>query len=159
MNVITTSSVDAGHGLFLIVHRSVYVEPAVLLKSVVRSNVSTNEPPNPLTTLHPPTPTDGAFPASVTVVNPQVATPVWSGPAFAVVGEASRVIVTVSSDGAQVALLIVQTNVFAPTDNPVTPDAGSPGVVTVALPAMTVHAPVPTDGALPAKVAVVEQTV
>jgi len=56
-------------------------------------------------------------------------------------------------------LLIVHTNEFVPTVNPVTPDVGSPGVVTVELPAMTVHVPVPTVGVLPANVAVVEQTV
>ena len=73
-------------------------------------------------------------------------------------GEASRVIVTVSLDGGHVALLIVQTKEFAPADNPVTPDVGLPGAVTEPLPAITVHAPVPTEGVLPANVAVVEQT-
>ena len=66
-------------------------------------------------------------------------------------------IVTVSFDDGQVRLLIVQTNVFAPTDNPVTPDVGELGVVTVALPAITDQAPVPTDGVLPARVAIVAQ--
>ena len=56
-------------------------------------------------------------------------------------------------------MLIDQTNVFAPTLKPVTPELGFPGAVTVALPAMTVHALVPTDGVLPANVAVVAQTV
>jgi len=55
-------------------------------------------------------------------------------------------------------LLIVQTNVFAPTDSPVIPEVGEPGVVTVALPAMTVHALVPITAGFPASVAVVEQT-
>ena len=55
--------------------------------------------------------------------------------------------------------MIVQRNVFAPTDNPVTPDVGELGVVTDPVPAMTVHAPVPTVGVFPAKVAVVAQTV
>ena len=67
-------------------------------------------------------------------------------------------IVTVSLDAGQDALVIVQTNVFAPTDNPVTPEVGEEGVVREALPAMTVHAPVPTVGALPARVADVVQT-
>ena len=67
--------------------------------------------------------------------------------------------VTVSLDDVHVPLLIVQTNVFAPTLNPVTPEVGLAGAVTVALPAITVHAPVPTDGVLPANVAVVAQTV
>ena len=68
-------------------------------------------------------------------------------------------IVTVSLDAGHVPFVIVHTNVFAPTVKPVTPDVGELGVVTVALPAMTVHAPVPTVGVLPASVAVVEQTV
>src|SRR5437867_12844731 len=67
--------------------------------------------------------------------------------------------VTVSRDGEQTPLLIVQTNVFAPVDKPVTPEVGEPGVVTVALPAITVHTPLPTEGVLPARVAVAEQTV
>ena len=70
-----------------------------------------------------------------------------------------RVIVTVSEDVPQGGLLMLQTNVFAPTDNPVTPDPGNVVSVTVALPAITLHAPVPTDGVLPANVAVVAQTV
>ena len=74
-------------------------------------------------------------------------------------GDSSLVMVTVSFEAGQIPLLIVHTNVFAPTDKPVTPDVGSLGVVTVELPAMTVHAPVPTLGAFPASVAVVEQTV
>ena len=67
-------------------------------------------------------------------------------------------IVTVSIEGGHVAFVIVQTKLFAPIVNPVTPDVGEPGVVTVALPAMTVHAPVPTAGVFPASVAVVEHT-
>ena len=109
----------------------------------------------PAITVHAPVPTVGVLPARV-AVGPQI---VWSGPAFAVVGDSSLKIVTVSFDAGQTPLLIVQTNVFAPTVSPVTPDVGSLGVVTVALPAMTVQAPVPTVGVLPASVAVVEQTV
>ncbi len=68
-------------------------------------------------------------------------------------------IVTVSLDAGQVPFEIVHTNVFTPTDKLVTPEVGELGVVTVELPTMTVHAPVPTVGVLPARVAVVEQTV
>src|SRR5258708_13686628 len=39
---------------------------------------------------------------------------------------------------------LFRSNVFTPTDKPVTPDVESLGVVTVALPAVTVHPPVPT---------------
>jgi len=68
-------------------------------------------------------------------------------------------IVTLSFDGGHEPFPIVHTNVFTPTLRFVTPDVGSPGVVTVALPVSTVHKPVPTVAVLPASVAVVEQTV
>src|SRR5436309_1238547 len=80
-------------------------------------------------------------------------------PAAAVVGDASRVITTVSLDEGQLALLTVQTNVLAPTLRFVTPEVGSAGVVTLPVPVSTVHAPVPTDGAFAANVAVAAQTV
>src|SRR5258707_2420368 len=106
-------------------------------------------------TVHVPVPAVGALPASVPVVPHTV----WSGPAFAVVGASSLLIVMLSLEEGQTPLLIVQTRVFAPSESPVTPEVGLPGVVTVALPAITVHAPVPTAGELPASVAFVEQTV
>ena len=61
--------------------------------------------------------------------------------------------------GVQVPLLIVHTNVFTPVVNPVTPLVGELGVVTVAVPAVTVQSPVPTVGAFAAKVAFGEQMV
>ena len=61
--------------------------------------------------------------------------------------------------GVQVPLVIVHTNVFTPVVNPVTPLVGELGVVTVADPAVTVHAPVPITGVFAAKVAVAEQIV
>ena len=68
-------------------------------------------------------------------------------------------IVIVSVLGVQVPLVIVQTNVFTPVVKPVTPLVGLDGVVTVAVPAVTVQSPVPTVGALAANVAVGEQIV
>ena len=50
--------------------------------------------------------------------------------------------------------MIVHTKVFTPVVNPVTPEVGLAGVVTVAVPAVTVQSPVPTVGVLAAKVAV-----
>ena len=60
-------------GLFEIVQRNVYVEPAVPLNEEVRLVASSNEPPAPLTTDQEPVPTAGELPFSVTVVSPQVA--------------------------------------------------------------------------------------
>lgn len=54
---------------------------------------------------------------------------------------------------------MVQTNVFVPIFNPVTPEVGEVGVVTIAPPEITVQFPVPTDGALPLRVEVEEQIV
>ena len=147
-------SLDDGHVPLLIVQTNVLVPtdnpvtPEVGELGVVTVAL-------PAMTVHVPVPTVGVFPASVVVV----AQTVWSNPAAAAVGDWSLVIVTVSLDDVHVPLLIVQTNVFAPTDKLVTPDVGLLGVVTVALPAMTIHAPIPTVGVLPARVAVVEQTV
>ena len=61
--------------------------------------------------------------------------------------------------GGQVPFVIVHTNVFTPVVNPVAPLVGDVGVVTVAVPAVTVHAPVPIVGVLAASVAVAEQIV
>jgi hypothetical protein len=69
------------------------------------------------------------------------------------------VIVTVSLDGWQEPLLIVQANLLAPTLKLATPELGEAGVETAPPPATTVQTPVPTDGAFPASVAEVEQIV
>ena len=61
--------------------------------------------------------------------------------------------------GVQVPLLIVQVKVFTPVVNPVTPDVGFVGVVTVAVPAVTVHKPVPITGVFAAKVDIALQIV
>ena len=67
--------------------------------------------------------------------------------------------VIASELGVHVPLLIVHTNVFTPVVKPVTPEVGEAGVVTVAVPAVTVQTPVPITGVLAAKVAVGEQIV
>jgi hypothetical protein len=152
--VMVMSSEEGGHAPLLIVQRNVFNPGArpVTFDAGLEGDVGV---PEPLTNVQRPAPTPGVFPARTADVPPTT----WSGPASAVVGGASRIIVTVSSDGVQVPFVIDQTNVLAPTDKPVTPDTGLAGVVTVALPAMTVHAPDPTVAAFAASVAVVEQTV
>ena len=61
--------------------------------------------------------------------------------------------------GGQVPFVIVHTKVFTPVVKPVTPDVGELGVVTIAVPAVTVHAPIPVVGALAATVPVSVQIV
>ena len=61
--------------------------------------------------------------------------------------------------GGQVPFVIVHTNVFTPVVKPVTPELGLVGVVTVAVPAVTVQSPVPIVGTFAANVAVAEHIV
>ena len=70
-----------------------------------------NEPPVPATILHAPVPTVGVLADRVTVVRPQVAASVWSGPALAVVGLRLNVIVTSSVEATQGEFEIVQRKV------------------------------------------------
>ena len=111
--------------------------------------------PVPAVTVHNPVPTIGVFAAKVAVA----AQMVWSVPALDTVGSWSTFIVIASALGVQVPLVIVQVKVFTPVVNPVTPLVGLEGVVTVAVPAVTVHNPVPTVGVFAAKVAVAAQMV
>ena len=66
-----------------IVQRKVYAVPAVPLKVDVGEEGVPNDPPEPLTTDQAPVPIEAVLAAKVTDVNPQVAAPVWSGPALA----------------------------------------------------------------------------
>ena len=110
----------------------------------------------PAVTVQAPVPVVIVLPARVAVA----AHTVWSGPAAAVVGEAVRVIVTASLVVGQIPLLLVHRKVFVPFTKPVTPLVGELGVVTEAVPAVTVQVPVPGAAiALPARVAVVVHTV
>ena len=84
--MITISSVEAVHGLLLMIQRKVYVFPAVPVKVDVGLDGVVTLPPVPLMILHAPVPTDGVLAARVSVVSPQVADPVWSPLALAVVG-------------------------------------------------------------------------
>ncbi len=70
--------------------------PAVPVKVDVGLEVVVTVPPVPLMILHSPVPTVGVLPARVTEVSPQVAAPVRSEPAAAVVGVCDTVIVPVA---------------------------------------------------------------
>ena len=80
-------------------------------------------------------------------------------PASATVGNWSTLMVITSVLGVHVPLVIVQVKVFTPVVKPITPEFGSSGSVTVAVPAVTVHVPVPIVGVFADKVAVGEQIV
>ena len=68
------------------------------------------DPPDPLIMLQDPTPAVGVFAASVVLVSPHIADPVWSDPALATVGVWLKVTVTSSVEVEHGELLIVQRN-------------------------------------------------
>ena len=72
-------------------------------------------------------------------------------------GSALTVIITSSVDAVQGALAMAHRSVAAaPIVNPVTPEVGDVGIVTVAAPKITDQLPVPITGVLAANVAVVK---
>ena len=148
------------HGEFDIVHLNVYVDPAVPLNVDVGLDELPNDPPIPLTIDHKPVPTDGLFPAKVTVVTPQVEEPVWSAPAFDVLGFWLNVITTSSLDAVHGEFDIVHLNVYVDPAVPLNVDVGLDELLNVPpLPLTIDHKPVPTDGLFPAKVTVVSPQV
>jgi hypothetical protein len=152
--VSVTVLVEFGQGGFEIVHINTFA-PAPTDVIVVVADPGVVIVPDPLTNVHVPVPDVGLFPAIVNVVLHSV----WLGPAAAVVGATTPVIVTVDVVEGQGAFAIVHINTFAPTPNPVTPEVGEEGVVMVPAPLTSVHVPVPIVAVLPANVAVVPQTV
>jgi hypothetical protein len=147
-------SVDGVHIPFEIVHRNVFT-PKLNPVTPEVGEVGVVTVPVPAITVHVLVPIAGVFPASVAVVLQTV----WSAPAADVVGNPRKLIVMLSADAVHEPFVIVHRNVFTPTLNPVTPEVGEEGVVTVAPPAVTVHVPVPVTGVFAASVAVVIQTV
>ena len=150
---ITTLSEDAVQGAFEMVQRKVDDPPMVkpVTPDVGDDGVVTTAEPD--TTVQSPVPAVGVLPASVVVVELHKD---WSGPAAAVVGVALTEITTSSLDAVHGELDIVQRNVDdSPIVKPVTPDVRKVGLVTCAVPEITVHKPVPTVGLFPASVVVV----
>lgn len=77
-------------------------------------------------------------------------------PEMETVGVGFTVMITSSELEAHGGFEMVQRRVAEePTTNPVTPEVGEEGVVTVAVPATTDHKPEPTAGVFPASVEVV----
>jgi hypothetical protein len=117
-------------------------------------------PPVPLIFVQTPVPIVGVFAAKVTVVKPQVAALVWSGPALAVVGFWLKVTFTSSVEAVQGELEIVHRSTYAVPAVPVKVvfrTAGSAKLPPV--PLTTLHIPVPTLGLLPFNVTCVKPQV
>ena len=119
-----------------------------------------NEPVPLPAMLHAPVPVVAVLAAKVTVVKPQVADPVWSGPALAVVGFLLNLMITESFEAVHGLLDIVQTSVSVAPAVPVKVEEGLALLLNepVPVPAM-LHAPVPTVAVFPARVTVVNPQV
>ncbi len=148
--LIVTLSMDAVHGLLLMVHLNTTLDPTVIPVNVDAGSFSVVMVAVPDTMLQAPVPTAGMFAANVVLVtlhNP------WSTPALAVVGRSDTPIVTSSLLLPQPPLLMVHLKVtLLPIVNPVIPEVANVGVVIVAVPDVTVHKPLPVVAVVPAKV-------
>ena len=111
--------------------------------------------PVPFSRVQVPVPIVGGVAAKVLVVEQMV----WSGPAFAGLGGASMVMVTVSVVAGQTPLLIVQMKVLVPGVRLVIEVVLRLGLVIVPVPVSRVQVPVAGVGSLPARVVVFAQRV
>lgn len=151
--MVTLSEVDA-QGLFVIVQAKTFA-PIFSPLTVLFGSLGLLNVPVPDTTDHVPVPGVAVFALSVVVSEH----PDWSVPALAAGADTVTLISTSSCEDAHPTLEIVHLKVFTPLLNPVTPEFGLLGLLTVAPPAITVHVPVPEEGVLPANVAVVAHTI
>ncbi len=125
------------------------------MKVDVALEIFENDPPDPETVLHNPVPCDGVLAARVTVVSPQVADPIWSAPADAVVGVLLKVMLT-SSVVVQLPLVTDHLNTYADPDVPENVDKGLRGKrIVPPLPETILQLPTPSKGILAASITVV----
>src|ERR1035437_2812855 len=142
-----------GQTPFEMVQRNVDAAPGVSPVTPELKTVGEVTTPVPDVTVHAPVPGAELLPARVVTVTLHR---FWVAPALAAGAGAATLILTVLTEGAQVPLEIVHCRVeVAPGVSPVTPELKRAGVVTTAVPAVTIQAPVPTPGLLAARVVVV----
>ena len=103
-------------------------------------------PPTPVTTDQVPVPVVGLFPANAVLVTLQSVS--WSGPALAVVGLATLVIVTSSKVGGHPLLNCQRNTALVPAGTPVTVVVADEVLVTVTpgAPDIIIHVPVTEGG-------------
>jgi uncharacterized protein YejL (UPF0352 family) len=154
-----TWSVDDAQEPLLMVHSNTYV-PAVVKPVIVvdsEDGVVIVAVAGPLIWVHAPVPTEGVLAAIVAV--PEAEQTDCAEPAAEVVGTSLTTTLTWSLDAVHGPLEIVHSNTYVPAIKPVIVVVGKDAVVMLAVfgPLICVHAPVPTDGVLPAIVALAAQ--
>lgn len=144
---MTTVSSDAGHVPLLIDHSNEFAP--------TDNPVTADDPefgvvgiPVPPISVHIPVPVNGAFPPNVVDEEHKVC----SAPAFATLGIASTLMITVSIEDGHVPLLISHWKEFAPIESELTGDDSSDGVVGMPVPLINVQVPFPMSGVFPANV-------
>jgi hypothetical protein len=155
--VIVTSAVEGAQVAPLVIVQRKTFGPYDKPDTVVVDTAALPKLPDPDTTVQAPVPTVGVFAARFTVVTVFNPHNCWLAPAFAVVGKASTLIVTKSSE-LQVPLVTVHFNMVGVVIlNPVTVAFGlfACAAATVPGPETIVQAPVPKVGAFADNVAVV----
>jgi hypothetical protein len=150
--VSITSSVDGVQAPLLIVHLKVTV-PTVRPVMVELGSEGVVTVPLPDNTDHAPVPTAGVLAESV-VEETHMA---LSLPASAMVGMSLLVMITSSVDGVHDPVVMLHLKVSVPMPIPVTVELGSLALVTVPVPEITDHAPVPEPGLFPERVVEVAQ--
>lgn len=153
--VIVTLDIEGAQEPLLIVHSNTFV-PVPKFVIVVVADEADVIVPVPETSVHIPVPTTGTLPITVAVF--AVIQIVWLGLAVAVVGAWSTCMLMVDVLEPQAPFAIVHCKIFKPDANAVTLLVSSVGVVTVPLPAITDHVPIPTRAVLPARTVVGELT-
>lgn len=143
--VIVTFEVDEPQPLE-IVHAKTFTPKPILVMLVV-SKLIFAIVPLPETTDHEPVPI-AALLAAITAFGLLIQS-VWFGPAFAVVGKGSTVIVRFETDGGQAALVIVHAKTLLPKPRPVMVVVGEVADVIAPVPETNVQLPVPTAGVFP----------
>lgn len=148
--VMVTFDVEEEQGGLLIDHVNTLVPTVSPVMLVVGDNELVITP-EPETLNHLPIPVVAAF--AFIVVDVLVAQSVLLVPAFAIVGGAIPLMITLSQVCAQGGFVIRQRKVLFPTPNPVIREVGLFGETIVPLPPIKVHCPVPAVGVLAAIVA------
>lgn len=100
-----------------------------------------------------PVPTEGLLAANTL----ELVQMFWLGPALEVEGARSTRNNTVSTEGGQEPLVMVQANMLLPGERPVTDEVGELTEVMVPLPDTSDQVPVPIEGVLPEKLVLLEQ--
>ena len=150
MTVMVTFEAEGVHDPLEIVQVNTYVPlTSPEINEVGDAELAIVAELGPETCVHTPVPVTGVLAAMVAVVSPQK---VWFGPAFAVVGIAELITITVLVEAVHVPLEMLHWRTYVPMIIPVVVVVAEFGLVMVGElgPLIILHVPVPVKGTFPA---------